>query len=222
MSEENVVNPSNFEDVKSEVVKPEEQNVAEKMKVLEDRLQKQSAILGKLENAMKKQPEVVKEIEPKSEINKFSELEEKIKALEAKNLNKIEAVKKSTLANAIVTAGIEPEIAIDFADFISYKNRDKIVAEENELGEIEVKVKISETETANVNDWIKMYISSDAGKLLSHTKRGGSVKNVGKPANSSVTELNSMSYAQKIAEISADKTLTPEQKKMKFKQFKLN
>lgn len=198
-----------------------------KIESLESRLDNQSRIIGKYENAAKKEvkevPQEKKEelIRPPEEM-KYTELEAKIAALEAKNNAKVEAIKRAKLAKYIVENGGEVETSADFADYLAYKNGSKINAVENDTGDISISVNVGDGEPVDAQSWVKMFMSSDAGKFMNASKRGPSVNNMGSSdSRREAAELSPMEFSKAMSKIAGDKTLTPDQKDSARKAFKM-
>jgi len=236
MSEENnneeIQDTNSGEDRQTEIVENNETNSGEGQKLealeqtikkLEERLDHQSRILGKQENEQKRQTKSEEEPKapekPKNGTEKFTALEAKIEALEAKNNAKLEAVKRSELASSLVANGVDPTVSNDLADFLAYKQGDNIKATEDDLGNVAVTIG---EEGTGVNDWAKAYLNSDGGKVFSGTVKGPSTKNHGKPpAQTSTVSMNPLAFSRKMAEIQADQSLTPDQKSERSKAFNM-
>lgn len=229
MEDEETKEPIPAEDSKPQEEQKEKSNegietIQTQLAEMQKRLDNQSRIIGKYENQQKKEePEQKTEEkkEPETEASKFTALEEKIAALEAKNQAKLDSVKKAKIAQSILSNGGDADNANDYADYLAFKNKDKISVVENEIGEVSVTVKNGEEELS-IGDWTRMFMSSDAGKFMISEKTGPSVKNKGKPSHSSsVTEVSSMEYSNKVAEINADRNLSADEKELKINSFKM-
>lgn len=215
------------EDIKKEesTTPGEDQKLTEsfnRIEALEKRLDDQSRIIGKYENLQKKeqkQPEPKKEEAKGGEFSQFSELEQKVAALEARDEARLESITKAKYAQAIVANGGDPKSANDAADFLAFKNKDATKSESDNLGEVSVTVGEDNTP---VGDWVKMFMASDEGSFLNASKKGPSPKNKGDAQESgSMVELSSIDYSKKISEIQNDYTLTQEQRDSKIKAFKI-
>jgi hypothetical protein len=96
------------------------------------------------------------------------------------------------------------------------------VAEENEIGDVEVVFKKGEDEEIKVDDWVKMFLASDSGKMFTSKLTGPSIKNNGKPPIATISQkVNTMEYSKKVAEIYANKELTSEQKEKQIASIQI-
>jgi len=170
-----------------------------KISALEERLQQQSALLGKFVNAAKKeaQPEPAKK--PKTDVEQYSELKAQIEELQAKNQKQERATKLSAIELALVEAGADPARAKMQVDFFAFQLGDKL-----QIDDSAVVVKEGDS-VETIKAWAKAKLESDEGSFLRAYKVGPSVKNAGGPSGSvSKTVLTSAEYSAGYARAAAE------------------
>ncbi len=171
-----------------------------------NRLQQQSAIIGKLTNEKKTQePKAVENVEAPEQtgdISKYQALEEQMATFQRRIQKQEKAATLTDIELSLVEAGASPQLAKEQADYFAFKLGDRINSEESSTGE--VKRSISDTDgVTNVpmSQWAKSYIESDAGSYLKATKTGPSVKNQGTSAEQSQkVKLKSADYSRGYSE----------------------
>jgi hypothetical protein len=170
-----------------------------------ERLQKQSAIIGKLTNEKKTQEpkaEAVLEAPEKTgEISKYQALEEKLDAFQQRIQKQEKAATLSALELSLVEAGASPQLAKEQADYFAFKLGDRITSEETEAGEVKRSIADTDGTQVPVSQWARAYIESDAGSYLRATKTGPSVKNQGTSAGQAQkVKLKSADYSRGYSE----------------------
>lgn len=193
-----------------------EDNNSGKLKQLEDRLQaqderlqQQSAIIGKLTNENKNHDQKVSEkIEPNDktgEVSQYSELKEQLDLFQRRFQKQEKAAKLSDIELALVEAGASPNLAKEQADYFAFKLGDRIIAEESETGDIMRSVVDTDGITnVPLSQWAKAHIESDLGSYLRASRTGPSVKNQGTSAGQSQkVKLQSGDYSRQFAEAHA-------------------
>ena len=195
----------------SATVQPEKDNgskveqLQNQLLELSDRIQKQSAIIGKLTNEKKSQ-EVKTEVEPNTtektgEVSKYRELEEKLDNFQRRIQKQEKAATLSAIELSLVEAGASPQLAKEQADYFAYKLGDKISIDESEAGEVKRGIVDTDGIIVPMSQWAQAYIESDAGSYLKASKTGPSVKNIGTSASvAPKVKLNSSDYSKAYAE----------------------
>jgi len=179
----------------------------ETISTLAEQVKNQSFILGKITNSTKKEvkTETKKdETVDKSDISKFSELEQKIAELQRLNESKTEVAKKSLISKSLIEAGIDPKASGKMGNFLAFELGEKLEASEIN-GEMRLTVKDGEKEVPLPN-YIKMYLESDEGGWMKPSKKGptpntGSTQRTG---TGSQTVLSPMDYSKAVSQIYAD------------------
>ena len=202
------VDPATGQDGKDNGGKIEQ--LQSQMLEMNERLQKQSALIGKQANEIKSQQSSAAETpaakEKTGEVSKYQELEEKIDLLQRRSKQQENAAKLSDIELALVEAGASPQIAKEQADYFAFKLGDRIIVEESDAGE--VKRSIVDTDGVTnvpVSQWAKAYIESDAGSYLRAAKTGPSVKNNGTaPGQAQKVKLKSGAYSKGYSEAQAN------------------
>jgi len=218
------VQPSGDENVEavkdSQIVEPAAESVQEEegskyqqlesqLREMSERLQKQSALIGKLTNERKNQESQEtdkKEKEPAKtgDVSKYRELEEKLDGFQRRIQKQERAAKISEIELSLVEAGASPQLAKEQAEFFNFKLGDSIVSEETDDGGIVHKWVDTDGAHVPLSHWAKAYIESDAGGYLRAHKVGPSVKNNGSSAkNAQKVKLSSADYSRAYAEAHA-------------------
>jgi predicted RNase H-like nuclease (RuvC/YqgF family) len=169
------------------------------------RLQQQSAQIGKLNNALKREAkEEDGEPEPKPEglVSKHSELEKKLDSYAERFAKQERAAKINGIELSLIEAGAEPALAKNQAEFYAFKLGDRLQATEDHNGRLSIEVADVDGTTAPVGNWAKAYLESDDGLYMKATRKGPSVKNVGDSAGGPKKKvaLNSNDYSRQFAE----------------------
>lgn len=176
---------------------------------LGERLQKQSAIIGKLTNEKKgqdqKADESIEAPEKTGEVSQYKALEEKLDLFQRRFQKQENAAKLSDIELALVEAGASPHLAKEQADYFAYKLGDRITAEELETGEVKRSIVDTDGVTSvPMLQWAKAHIESDAGSYLRATKTGPSIRNQGAPAGQAQKiKLASSEYSKQFAQAHA-------------------
>lgn len=173
-----------------------------------ERLQQQSALIGKLNNAMKREvKEDSKESDPKQEgeVSKYSELEKKLDSYTERFAKQERAAKINGIELSLIEAGADPSLAKNQAEFYAFKLGDRLKAEENQNGQLSIQIADGDGINVPVGSWAKAFLESDDGLYMKATRKGPSVKNVGDSVGGpkKQVQLNSNDYAKQFAEANA-------------------
>lgn len=173
-----------------------------------DRLQKQSAIIGKLTNEKKSHEPKPEKDENKKEkagdVSHYKQLEEKLDVFQRRIEKQEKAATLSEIELSLVEAGASPQLAKEQAEFFAFKLGDRILSEESEAGEITRSVTDTNGEPVTMAQWAKAYIESDSGSYLRAGKTGPSVKNKGNAeGNVGKIKLKSADYSRAYSEAHA-------------------
>jgi len=182
------------------------QDLKNQLQIMSERMQQQSAIIGKLTNEAKSQNQ---KLEPEGveknpgEVSQYRELEEKLDKYESRFKQQEKAAKLSEIELGLVEAGASPALAKEQADYFAFKLGDRIVPEEND-GVIKHKIVDTNGEIVPITQWAKAHLESDSGSYLKAHKTGPSVQNKGTSGgNAQKTKLSSSAYSSGYAEANA-------------------
>lgn len=170
--------------------------------LMQERLQKQSAIIGKLTNEKKHEAdeEPKNESKPQGEISKYSELEEKLDNFQQRIQKQERAAKLNAIELALIEAGANTGLAKTQAEFFAYKLNERITSVEDDNGNINIQIADTNGESTTVNSWAKAFIGSDEGAYLRANKTGPSVNNSGDAGGQAQrVKLNSVEYSKQYA-----------------------
>jgi molecular chaperone GrpE (heat shock protein) len=173
---------------------------------LTNRLQQQSAIIGKLTNEKKKEPETAPDKtdeKPKGKASEYSELSSQLQELQGKFQRQERAAKLSKIELALIEAGADQKLAKSQADYFLYSLGENLQAEETDNGYI-VQVKDTDGTLLDSTEWAKAFIASDSGAYLRGTRTGPSTHNTGEsrtPVQKQV--LSSADYSRQYSEAHA-------------------
>lgn len=195
---------------------------------LADQVKNQSFIIGKLSNAAKKTEKVVEvkqeEIVDNSDTGKFSELEQKIVALQKLNEAKTESVKKSLIARTLAEAGVDSKASSKIGNFLAFELGNRLKSLDSENGEMSLAVVDGEKEVP-LQNYIKMYLESDEGSWAKPSRKGptSSVTGNSRAVNSSV-ELSASDFSKAVSQVYADckrEGLGPKEAKSRIAALKM-
>ena len=173
---------------------------------LNERLQQQSAIIGKLTNERKKEPDPPPgddDDKPKGKASEYSELSAQLQELQGKFQRQERAAKLSNIELALIEAGADQKLAKSQADYFLYSLGDDLQAEETDSG-YSVKVRDTDGSLIDSTDWARAFVASDSGSYLRGSKTGPSTRNTGDsrtPVQKQV--LKSADYSRQYSEAHA-------------------
>lgn len=175
------------------------------MTAMEDRLQQQSALIGKLSNSLKKEekaePVAPSGDEAKGEVAQFNEMKQQLEDFQTRMKKQEKAAKLSSIELALVEAGATPTLAKNQAEFFAFKLNERIVTSDDDAGNISIQIADTDGSNVSVNDWAKALIQSDNGAYLRAGKTGPSVNNGGTPReDKGKVKLSSLEFSQGIAQ----------------------
>jgi len=171
---------------------------------MEERLQQQSALIGKLNNSLKKEskaePEKKAE-EPKGEVEQYNEMKQQLDTLQARMKKQDEAAKLSAIELALVEAGADPKRAKDQSDFFAFKLGERVVTSDDSAGNISIQIADTDGSNVAVNDWAKALLQRDEGAYLRAGKTGPSIKNGGNAREDvGKSKVSSLDFSKGVAE----------------------
>jgi len=197
VKEKQIIDPAMEQDNKSS---EELSQLKSQVEEMQERLQKQSALIGKLSNDKKREEpngEEPKDVKPKGEIAGYSELEKKIDAFQEKIQKQERAAKLNAIELALVEAGAATSLAKSQAEFLAFKLGSRVKASDDDSGLVVVEIADTDGVAMPVSSWAKSFIESDDGSYMKAHKTGPSVKNHGENSGSgSKVTLSSIEYSK--------------------------
>lgn len=190
--------PSPAGNTNSESPKQPGEGTAEKLVALVETMQKrldgQSAVINRLEDALKKSPKTELPA-PNTPAPQEGDLVQRVKALEASEQalkDRDAKVRKNAALQAITSklreTGVEADVAPRFAKLIHDENAANIVVNEEADGTLKPVVKNGEQQT-NLSEWLDAYFQTDSGRAFSPSVRTPKMPS-GAPAPVSGPKLN--------------------------------
>lgn len=171
---------------------------------LSERLQKQSALIGKLTNEAKREKHTTgpSSEQPKGEVSEYQELRQQLDSFQARFDRQERAAKLNAIELSLVEAGASPALAKEQSEYFAFKLGDRLASSEDSAGKLNVQVIDTDGVTpVPVGDWAKALLGSDSGAYLRAQKRGPSTNNVGEAATpSSKVKLNQVEYSKQLAQ----------------------
>ena len=178
---------------------------------LKERLQQQSALIGKLTNEKKREekqqateaPAQSQEKE-RGDVQEYQELRKQLEDFQNRMKKQEKAQKLGAIELALVEAGAEPTLAKQQADYFLYKLGERIQTSEDDSGVTSVSVRDTDDTQVCVADWAKAFIQSDGGSYLRAGKKGPSVRNDGDTrAPTGKVKLSMAEFAKGMADAAA-------------------
>ena len=203
---ENVEVPAMEQDEKDSS-QDEIQQLKNQIKEMAERQQQQSALIGKLNNALKREAKEESEPEPKQEgeISKYSELEKKLDSYAERFKKQEKAAKLNAVELALIEAGADPSLAKSQSEFYAYKLGDRLQAVDDNGGRMSIEVSDTDGLSVPVESWAKAFLESDDGLYMKAVRKGPSVNNKGESSGGpgKKVALKPSDYSLKFAEANA-------------------
>lgn len=225
MADTNDITPTPNEQGNAQIVQKDGESDSDFAK----RLQKQSAILGKVvnqSNSFARELSELKEMvaslsakktddveEPEKKKRKspsdndqtlsFQQMQERLKILEEKETKKIEAAKKNLIGRALERNGVDASISNKVTKMLLADLGDKVVVDDS-ADDLTLSIKYNE-ETVPAEKYLEMWMASDEGSIFRSQKTSPTPKLKGTTAK--VTEskegLSSIDFSKEVARIYA-------------------